>query len=104
MENLFQYRNLRRNSLSALRPITWKTWNHSMDNTDLLIRFTKSLLAECDTRVKRLAISDALHRAASLNPEAQLLVDAAEMQPVFRDIYGSANPFPDEGPKGLEKW
>ncbi|MDE0815724.1 MAG: hypothetical protein OSB46_17375 [Alphaproteobacteria bacterium] len=75
-----------------------------MDNTDLLIRFTKSLLAECDTRVKRLAISDALHRAASLNPEAQLLVDAAEMQPVFQDIYGSANPFPDEEPKGLAKW
>lgn len=75
-----------------------------MDNTRLLIRFTKALLAECDTRVKQLAISDALHRAAALNPEARLLVDAADMQPVFREIYGDPDPFQNTPRQGLAKW
>jgi hypothetical protein len=75
-----------------------------MEEQALLIRFTKSLLNVCDTRVKRLAISDALHRAAALTPEARLLVDAPEMQSVFRDIYGDSDPFQDFEKQGLAKW
>ena len=81
-----------------------KHWTRAMDEQALLIRFTKALLDECDTRVKRLAISDALHRAAALNPEARFLVDAPDMQPVFREIYGDSDPFQHIERQGLAKW
>lgn len=73
-------------------------------DTAQLVRFTKTLLEHSDTRVKRLAVADALHRAAPLDPIARAVAESPEMRMIFAEIYGAAATTQLDRKKGMATW